>query len=134
MRPIEVVNAPLRPDRVEGPRVLDRARNKHMRRTRMRNEITRRVFLPHEERAPIAIHVFVDPMRSTQSACITRHRAHVATITKHGLGTIGRDARHDVEERVRETLTQMRGQPGKRDMLFSVVKCEQGLGDRERHA
>ncbi len=129
---IEVLDRTLRIHLVERSGVLERALDEQPGKPGGVDELAGRIEHAHRERETVAVDVAGDPARrAAVHAVVARHAAHAAAGAQHGLGSIGRDPRHDIEQHVAQALDD-RGRQVER--LGVEVETQRVLGDRERDA
>jgi hypothetical protein len=109
--PVEVGDAAFGKELVERAFVLGQARHHHRRHQRLAvvaaqfHQFAVRVGAAHVAGAAVAVHVFRHPVRvALLHAVVDRAAAHVAAALEHLFGTVGRQARHDVEQRLAQRL------------------------------
>ncbi len=105
---VEIDDAPLGIELVVRRRILGKARHHDARVFGELDELAVVAHLAHEVDFAVAVEVVRLPIRvALVAALVQRARANVAPRLQHRLRAIGRDARHDIEERVPDGIRHM---------------------------
>ncbi len=138
---VEVDDAALGIELVEGALVLRQARHHHRRiegqavLAAKLHQLAIGAGLAHVARLAVAIDVGGLPERVVLvGAVVHRARADVAALLEHFLGAVGRNARDHVEERLPDRIRHVLRQGLAARLVLALVDGEDVLGHGQRHA
>ena len=138
---VEIGNAPFGIELEVRANVLRQARHHHRGHQRRAvvaaqfNQFTVGVCFAHVADEAVAVDVLGNPAcMALMDAVVHGARPHVAATLEHFFGTIGRDARHDVEQRLANGLRHVRGQGLAARFVGALMDGEDVFGDGQRHA
>ena len=138
---VEVDDAALGIELVEGALVLRQARHHHRRvegqavLAAQLHQLAIGARLAHVARLAVAVDVGRLPERVVLvGAVVHRARADVAALLEHFLGAVGRDARDHVEERLPDRIGHVLRQGLAARLVLALVDGEDVLGHGQRHA